>query len=63
MLGNGITPLRRALAPITVTAKAGVLAIALFLATAFGLATLSSYRPRTGTSSLGMAVAAADPCG
>src|SRR5580693_4780122 len=40
-----------------------VLAIALFSATAFGLATLSSYLPRTGTSSLGMAVAAADPCG
>ena len=63
MLGNGITLLRRALAPITVTAKAGVLAIALFSATAFGLATLSSSLPRTGTSSLGMAVAAADPCG
>ena len=63
MLGNRITLLRRALAPITVTAEAGVLAIALFLATAFGLATLSSYLPRTGISSLGMAVAAADPCG
>ena len=60
---NGITLLRRALAPITVTAEAGVLAIALFSATAFGLATLSSYLPRTGISSLGMAVAAADPCG
>src|SRR6476660_1273760 len=55
--------LRRALGPITVTAKAGVLAIALFSATAFGLAILSSYLPGTGTSSLGMAVAAADPCG
>jgi len=63
VLGNGITLLRRALAPITVTAKAGVLAIGLFSATAFGLATLSSYLPRTGTSSLGMALAAADPCG
>ena len=62
MLGNGITLLRRALAPITVTAEAGVLAIALFSATAFGLAISSSYLPRTGTSSLGMAVAAADPC-
>lgn len=41
MLGNGITLLRRALAPITVTAEAGVLATALFSATAFGLATLS----------------------
>src|SRR5277367_1045733 len=40
-----------------------VSAIALFSATAFGLAILSSYLPRTGTSSLGMAVAAADPCG
>jgi len=63
VLGNGITLLRRALAPITVTAEAGVLAIALFSATAFGLTTLSSYLPGTGTSSLGMAVAAADPCG
>jgi hypothetical protein len=63
VLGNGITLLRRALAPITVTAEAGLLAIALFSATAFGLATLSSYLPRTGISSLGMAVAAADPCG
>src|SRR6185312_2052730 len=49
--------------PITVTAEAGVLAIALFSATAFGPTTLSSYLPGTGTSSLGMAVAAADPCG
>jgi len=63
VLGNGITLPRRALAPIIVTAEAGVLAIALFSATAFGLASLSSYLPRTGTSSLGMAVAAADPCG
>src|SRR3979411_2557238 len=55
--------LRRALAPITVTAEAGVLAIALFSATAFGLATLSSYLPRTGISSLGMEVAEAGPCG
>src|SRR6516165_12493925 len=39
-----------------------VLAIALFSGTAFGLATLSSYLPGTGTSSLGMAVAAAEPC-
>jgi hypothetical protein len=62
VLGNGMTLLRRAPAPITVTAEAGVLAIALS-ATAFGLATLSSYLPRAGTWSLGMAVAAADPCG
>jgi hypothetical protein len=63
VLGNGTTLLRRALAPITVTAKAGVLAITLFWATAFGLAALSSCLPRAGTSSLWMAVAAADPCG
>ena len=40
-----------------------MLAVALFSGTAFGLATLSSYLPGTGTWSLGMAVAAADPCG
>jgi hypothetical protein len=61
--GNGITLLRRALTPITISAKAGALAIMLFSATALGLVALSSHLPRAGTSSLGMAMAVADPCG